>query len=63
MNQRTQTARVSALLIIAIVNLFLLMSSGHLADIRAVDSVRLLLSGLLIGLAIGQVRLNRAVSR
>ena len=62
MTMKSRTPRVAALIAIALVNLFGLMSSGHLEQIRTVDTLRLLLSGLLIGLAIGQLRLHRAAA-
>ena len=61
MTMKTRTARVVALLVIAMVNLFGLMSSGRFDEVRTVDALRLLLSGLLIGLAVGQARLDRTV--
>jgi hypothetical protein len=60
MNRKSNITRMSALLIVAIVNIFGLISSGHLQQIRTVDAARLLLSGLLIGVALGQLRVNRA---
>jgi hypothetical protein len=59
---KSKTSRIIGLLVIALVNLFGLFSSDRFQEIRSVDAARLLLSGLLIGLAIAQIRLNRATA-
>lgn len=60
---RTKTARIAALLVIALVNVFGLINSGRLQEIRAVDTIRLVVTGVLIGVAIGLQRPNRAPVR
>jgi hypothetical protein len=62
MRPRTRNSRIAALLLVASVNFFAMISSGRLQEIRTVDAVRLILTGLLIGLAIGQLRLSRAMT-
>jgi hypothetical protein len=63
MKLKPRPSRVAVLLAIAVINLSALIISGRFADIRTVDALRLLLSGILIGVAIGLAvaggRLNR----
>lgn len=59
MTIKTKTPHVLALLAIAAVNLATLVTSGRLQEMRDVDALRLLLSGILLGIVIGQLRFTR----
>jgi hypothetical protein len=63
MNMKARTPRIAALLAIALVNVFGLINSGRLQDIRTIDTLRLVATGVLIGVAIGLLRPNRAPVR
>jgi hypothetical protein len=44
MKIKSKTSRIAALLVIAMVNLFRLIASGHLQDMRTVDTLSALVA-------------------